>query len=93
MKQYKNTSVSLKTLAMKARVFNQIRTDIYKKHSQENIQTKYYKEEILTQEQKLELFEKWFVMAKESHTELLLYKNKRKRIAKRDLLREQNKAA
>ncbi len=63
---------------MKARVFNQIRQDIYKKHLEENFYSKHKKEQVLTDKDKLELFDKWFKSARAAHNELVSYKRKRK---------------
>lgn len=56
-----------KTLAIKARIANQIRTDLYKKRL-ENISEK----------EKIELFDKWFEINHTSHWLLNSYKAKRK---------------
>ena len=82
MKKNKVTSVSLKTLAIKARVYNQIRTDLYNK-----------KLETISESEKDSLFEKWFGLNKEAHNELNDYKSKRKNKAAIELAREKRKAA
>lgn len=73
-----NTSVANKTMAIKARVYNIIRTDLYKKIIKETTYTKYRKIKALTDKDKLELFEKWFLLNQEAHKELNNYKEKRK---------------
>lgn len=75
-------SIASKTMAMKARVFNQIRTDIYQKHIEESFKTRFRNEKILTEKEKLELFDKWFKLAKEEDSELYFYKRKRRSKAK-----------
>jgi hypothetical protein len=76
----KETKVALKTLAMKARVYNYIRKELYKK-----------KIEDISAEEKIILFDTIFAMNKESHWELNFYKEKRQTKAERDRLREQRK--
>ena len=80
-------STALKTMAIKARVYNQIRTDLYKKYLEETTTTKYFKYEVLTDEEKLKLFDKWFKLNKEAHQELNTYKRKRQRKAKVEAIR------
>lgn len=60
-------SVAQKTLAMKARVYNQIRTILYKR----NIDT-------FSLEEKQRIFDKIFGLNAETHWELIAYKQKRK---------------
>lgn len=60
-------SVALKTLSMKARVYNQIRTTLYKR----NIDT-------FTPEEKQRIFDEIFGLNAEAHWELINYKSKRK---------------
>lgn len=81
-------SVASKTLAIKARVYNQIRTDLYKKLQEDDgspsyrphrdwlVKNKGYS--MLTDKEKLELFDKWFNLNKEAYTELNNYKRKRR---------------
>lgn len=71
-------SVSHKTLSIKARVYNQIRKDLYKKTNEDIIYNKLRGLEFITDEQKIELFNKWFDLNKEAHNELNEYKKKRK---------------
>lgn len=63
----RQTSVALKTLAMKARVYNKIRTFLYKQRL-ENIPEK----------SKTEFFDEIFQMNQQTHWELIDYKRKRK---------------
>ena len=74
-----NNNISLKTMAIKTRVYNQIRTDLFKKHLEENYKSKYNKESILTEKEKLDLFDKWFNLNKLAHQELNEYKSKRRK--------------
>lgn len=64
-------STQLKTLAMKARVYNKIRTFLYKQHLDK-----------IPQKTKIEFFDEIFKMNHETHWELIAYKKKRKRKAK-----------
>lgn len=59
-------TIPLKTLAMKARVYNQIRTDLYKK-----------KLDQISKEDKIKLFDKIFQLNHITHWELNNYKAKR----------------
>lgn len=63
----KQTSVALKTLAMKARVYNKIRTFLYKHHL-----------ERIPDQSKLQFFDEIFEMNRQTHWELIDYKRKRK---------------
>lgn len=74
----KENTVALKTMAIKARVYNQIRKDLYQKVLEEGYASKYRGYEILSDEKKLELFNKWFSLNSDSHHELNSYKRKRK---------------
>ena len=75
MKQH---SIALKTMAIKARVYNQIRTDLYKKHN-----------DSLSKEQKIEFFDKWFTLNHNAHWELVDYKRKRERKSEINRLRQE----
>lgn len=72
----KEIAISLKTMGIKARVTNVIRTDIYDKRVEQ-----------FSDKQKIEYFNKWFSLTKEAHTELNNYKTKRKYKAKVEKLR------
>ena len=63
----KDKKVAFKTLAMKARVYNYIRTELYKR-----------KLEDISIENKVGFFDEIFQMNKETHWELNFYKDKRK---------------
>lgn len=62
----KQNKVALKTLAIKARVYNQIRTDLYKKRLDK-----------ITEKEKIAFFDKIFELNREAHNELNAYKAKR----------------
>lgn len=62
----KQTNTALKTLAMKARVYNKIRTFLYKQRL-ENIKP----------QSKIDFFDQIFQMNHETHWELIAYKKKR----------------
>ena len=70
-KNMKEIKISLKTLAIKARVYNQIRTDLYDKKL---VQIK--------EEDKVKFFDKWFQLNYDAHWELNNYKKKRKEKAR-----------
>lgn len=59
-------SVALKTMAMKARVYNKIRTSLYKKRLED-----------ISKEEKIRMFDEIFIMNHETHWELNNYKQKR----------------
>lgn len=60
-------SVALKTLAMKARVYNQIRIKLYKKRIED-----------FSPEEKQKMFDEIFGLNAQTHWELIRYKQKRK---------------
>lgn len=62
----KETKIALKTMAMKARVYNYIRTELYKK-----------KLEQITPAEKQRIFDEIFARNKATHWELNFYKDKR----------------
>lgn len=76
----KQINIALKTLAMKARVYNYIRKTLYKK-----------KLEQISDKEKIEIFDKIFAMNFETHWELNAYKNKRSYKAEIQRLREERK--
>ena len=75
----KQTNTALKTLAMKARVYNQIRKDLYKKRLDQ-----------IKDKEKIEFFDKVFQLNHETHWELIAYARKRQDAAK--LLKERQAA-
>ena len=93
--------VALKTMGIKSRVYNQIRTDLYNKLLEDD-GTPSYKvwrdfmvktkgATVLTDKEKIELFDKWFALNKEAHQELNNYKSKRQYKAYIHKLREERK--
>jgi hypothetical protein len=76
----KQQKIALKTLAIKARVYNHIRKTLYKKRL-ENI----------TEKEKIEFFDLLFSMNQEAHYELNAYKRKRQDKAEIQRLREERK--
>lgn len=74
----KEQSIALKTMAIKARVYNKIRTALYKKHFED-----------LKDEEKEEVLKMIFDMNHEAHWELNSYKSKRKAKAAIQKLRDQ----
>jgi len=60
-------SVALTTLSMKARVYNKIRTTLYKKQIDK-----------ISQEEKIKMFDEIFGLNLQTHWELINYKQKRK---------------
>ncbi len=87
----KETNIALKTLAIKARVYNQIRIGLFNKVLEATPLSRFKKMEVLTDEKKLELFNKWFELNKEAHIELNNYKKKRQKRAEIQALREKKK--
>ena len=75
-------NISLKTLSIKARVYNFIRQSLYKKRI-----------ESFTDAQKVEWFNQVFGLNKEAHQELNDYKRKRQNKAEIEVLRQQRRAA
>lgn len=73
----KEKQVALKTMAMKAKVANFIRTTLYKKRIDQ-----------ISVVEKTMIFDTIFKMNTEMHNELNAYKQKRQDKAQRDLLRE-----
>lgn len=75
-------NVSLKTMAIKARVYNHIRKTLYKKRLEQ-----------IPDSEKLKFFDEIFVLNKDAHWELNDYKQKRWNKAKIAELRKQKAAA
>ena len=83
----KEHSVSFKTMAIKARVYNQIRKDLHKMPLV-SIDPKFSDREwYLTDKQKVDFFDKWFKLNHDANFELNQYKLKRKYKAKVEKLR------
>jgi len=78
MTQNQINNVSRKTLAIKARVYNHIRTALYRKRLDQ-----------ITDQEKIAFFDQVFQLNNEAHWELNDYKQKRKQKAKIALLRSQ----
>jgi hypothetical protein len=76
------TRISLKTLAIKARVYNYIRQTLYKKRLED-----------FTDQQKIEFFNEVWMQNRAAHRELHNYKIKRQRKAEIERLRQQRRAA
>jgi hypothetical protein len=74
----KIVNISLKTMGIKARVANFIRTALYKKRLQQ-----------ITDKEKIELFDKIWKLNDDAHFELNMYKSKRKAKAEIWRLREE----
>lgn len=76
----KAEKIALKTMGIKARVYNQIRTDLYKKHLDQ-----------ISDNEKIEFFNKVFGLNLAAHRELNDYKSKRQYKAEIQRLREERK--
>jgi hypothetical protein len=76
----KEFKVALKTLAIKARVFNVFRVKFFNKKLEE-----------FTEKEKVEVFNELFSQVKEAHNELNNYKRKRQYKAKIEALRQETK--
>ena len=72
--------VSFKTMSIKCRVYNFIRTALYKKRLED-----------ITDAQKIELFDQIFAMNKDAHWDLINYKDKRKEKARIYAIRQEAK--
>lgn len=71
----KPSTVASKTMSIKARVYNQIRKDLFKEQATKNDDGTIVP--FMTIEDKEKLFNKWFILNKEAHLELNAYKRKR----------------
>lgn len=76
----KQKNVALKTMGIKARIANFIRTALYKKRIEE-----------ISDKEKIDLFNRIFSINKSSHNELNAYKSKRKYKAEIQRLRAERK--
>lgn len=75
----KEQSIALKTMAIKARVANKIRTELYKE-----------KLDKISTEEKIKFFDLIFQMNYDAHNELVAYKWKRQQKAEIERLRKIN---
>jgi hypothetical protein len=86
MKKTKEIQTALKTMAMKARVANLIRTTLFE-FGTTDWEIKYRNKKKLTEEDKIRIFDMIFEANKEMHDELNAYKQNRKFRAKVEKLR------
>lgn len=84
----KEHKIALKTMGMKARLVNFLRTELYD-YSMNEYQLKYKGKKPITDEVKLQTFDKMFLMLRDVQNELSLYKTKRKYRAEVERLREE----
>jgi hypothetical protein len=82
----KEHKIALKTMAMKAKLVNFLRTELYD-YSGNDYQIKYKGKKPLTDKIKLETFDKMYGMFIDMNNELSLYKTKRKYKAEVERLR------
>lgn len=89
----KQQTIASKTMAMKARVFNELRTALYGqiKYRNRHIGIKYKQITELSDEEKIEIYDRMLLSLLESHWELNDYKAKRKEKARIQMLREERK--
>jgi hypothetical protein len=85
----KEQSIALKTMAIKAKLANLIRKELYQ-YSDNKYEIAYKNKKDIKHIDLKEFFDKLYPVAKEMHTLLNKYKEKRKKIKQRDTLREQN---
>jgi hypothetical protein len=83
-------AIALKTMAIKARLANIIRTTLFE-YSESEFQIKYKGKKRLTQEDKLRIFDEIFKQNTEMHAELNAYKSKRKFKNQVEKLREEKR--
>ena len=84
----KEHKIALKTMAMKARLVNFLRTELYE-YGKTEYEIKYRGKKPLTNEVKLEIFDKMYSTLIEVSNELSLYKSKRKYRAEVERLRNE----
>lgn len=83
-------AIALKTMAIKARLANIIRTTLFE-YSESEYQIKYKGKKRLTSEDKLKIFDEIFKHNQEMHAELNAYKSKRKFKNQVEKLREEKR--
>lgn len=86
MKMTKENQIALKTMAIKARVANLIRTNLYE-FGTTDWEIKYRNKKKLTEADKIRIFDMIFAANAEMHSELNAYKQDRKFKAKVQKLR------
>jgi hypothetical protein len=84
----KEHKIALKTMAMKAKLVNFLRTELYD-YSANDYQIKYKGKKPITDEVKLQTFDKMYRMLVDVRNELSLYKTKRKYRAEVERLRNE----
>lgn len=86
----KEHKIALKTMAMKARLVNFLRTELYG-YSNNNYAIQYKGKKPITDEVKIKTFDEMYKILNEVNTELVLYKLKRKRRSEIERLRNEKK--
>lgn len=84
----KEHKIALKTMAMKAKLVNLLRTELYD-YSSNDYQIKYKGKKPITDEVKLQVFDKMHGILVDVNNELSLYKTKRKYKAEVERLRSE----
>lgn len=84
----KEHNIALKTMAMKAKLVNFLRTELYD-YSLNDYQIKYKGKKPITDEVKLQTFDKMYRILVDVRNELSLYKTKRKYRAEVERLRNE----
>lgn len=87
----KERSIALKTMSMKSRLANFIRTNLYN-FSTNDYEIKYKGKKKITDQDKIEFFDKMYPIYKEMESELRTYKDKRKEKARIQALRDAKQA-
>ena len=87
----KERSIALKTMSMKSRLANFIRTNLYN-FSTNDYEIKYKGKKKITDQDKIEFFDKMYPIYKEMESELRAYKDKRKEKARIQALRDAKQA-
>lgn len=90
MKKNKINSIAFKSMSIKARLANLLRKELYE-YSTNEWDIKYRGKKKLTDEDKIRLFNLFFVETKAMHNELNAYKEKRQYKAEIQRLREERK--
>jgi hypothetical protein len=86
----KEHKIALKTMAMKAKLVNFLRTELYEYGN--SFEVKYKGKKPITDEVKLQTFDKMYGMLIDVHNELHLYKRKRKYKSEVERLRNEKRS-
>jgi hypothetical protein len=87
----KEHKIALKTMAIKARLVNFLRTELYE-YSGNDVQIKFRGKKPITDELRLQMFDKMYGMLVDVNNELSSYKTKRKYRSEVERLRNEKKS-